>query len=199
MANSLSPQAQQVIAQTAAQSSLEYVYPRVYTSPSNIPGGQTSFSHQLRKAVSQATAVTMIIQPTAATQDAAADSMLSEANAYSRWQVRVGSQLHPAEVVEGTQAGAQSFFMAQSVWNVDSPHHVGSADLTDYETDRAIVAVKLARSDKLALSGVAINNSRSLEVNGQLTAATSAPRSSILFLQYLAIASVFIDNVATSI
>lgn len=148
-----------------------------------------------------------------ATSEAAKDSMATDAASFTEYQWRAGNLYFPQQVLkaETPEALAVETLMhnfqlyGKTETPIDNPAH----DLRDQTSaarsitvnmaqnnpDRgglAIIGCNLERSSVQDVSGLPLNNSRVLAFNGKTS--TSADREYRLFLQYLKIARVFMDN-----
>lgn len=194
----LSDDTQKTLNEEAAVNGLEYVYPRIHTSSTRI--SSTKISSQLAISCARANIITGVLRTYADLLNVSADSVRSAAWNVSQWQVRVGSLYWPAEPINDAEDGVESCFMAQYVY--DKPGHPNSENavsLTDFKTNGyGIMAASFERDAALNLTGVPLNSSRSAEVKATL-ASWSAELDFTVFLEYVAFARFYIDNVAVSI
>ncbi len=196
----LSDDAQKTLNMESAQSGLEYTYPRVFSTTQAFSTADVNV--QIRKAVSQALTATSTIRLVSAKTDAAADSFKAIDWNVDRFQYRLGSLYFPNQEVRDEGQAVESYFIAQQTYDKCKGTRYycdNSVSLKEFKEGFGIMTVSLERDQELNLSGLPINNSRSLELNATLTTPPTAPHEVVTFLTYAAVAKVFIDNVSTSI
>lgn len=195
----LSQPTQKTLNFEAAQSGLEYVYPRWHQSTSNVKS--TAISVQVAKAVAQASMMYGCLVNQGEILNVTKDSFKSVDWDVGSWQARVGSLYYPSEVLSDPRFdGVESFFMAQSVYDKNKFAHAENAISVDTfkSGGEAVFAASFERDQALNLTGTTINNSRQVELNATLGGWT-VDLELTLFLEYFAVCRAFIDNAAVSI
>lgn len=205
----LSDETSKLLNLESSQSGLEYTYPRVYNYSSTVPSGSTQATIQCSKAVSQATQAFVISQNSLNIQDFKQDSFLSEPFCAKTFQMRLGSAYYPNQAVvnqtataSGSVRGMESYLMTMSAFEkMKMPYQETSITPLAYSVNRAILAVDFQRNQSLAISGLPINNSRTLEVLIERDPAFDAGQSRDInvFLTYVSVAKAYVDNLSVSI
>lgn len=201
----LSDDTQKTLNMESANTGLEWVSPRIYTSVTSLPSGQTSTSIQVRKAVSQAMATYTIPRNTADLSNLSVDSFLSSygnlGNTHE-WQYRVGSLYFPNQVARENQLTAhpETYLNALTTWDKNKHQNYPCAvSMRDFMTNLGIFSVSLSKNDSLHLAGLPLNNSRALELNLSFPSAAAAERNLTLFLEYIQCAKFYSQNVSVAI
>lgn len=208
----LSDETQKALNMESADNGLEWVTPRVYTAITSLPSGQTQTSVQVRKSCSQATMAYSVLQDTADLTVITRDSMNSK-NLQTlkniNWQYRIGSLFFPQQpVVEKSGTAnpnyfitAQSYFEALYAFDKPKhPYHECSVSSRKFQNDgAAIFAMTASKNDDLFLSGLPINNSRTLEFNIDWEDNAPTDKRLTTFLEYIQVVKCFIDNTAVAI
>jgi len=196
---SMSDDTQRSINSESANVGLDYSYERMFASISQVPIGQTTISLQVRKAVSIANYAYAIALDAADRIDVTKDSLVSIAFNYNSWQYRIGSQWYPHQQVNDANDGLETYMLAQSTWDkMKHQYSQGNVSLTRFKASTGIIAHTFESNSSLSISGTAINNSRTLELNAEF-ASVPATLEVITFLNYSAVAKAFIDNLSVSI
>ena len=175
----------------ASATGLEFFYETWDRTKHNISGSNKA-NITVRKAVSRALsafAKTRVIVDDAT--ELKRDSQASETNKVSGMFWRLGSLNFPNQRL--TSLEEQYFYAQYAMGKLQHPHKNNSVSLTDFIGDEGIVAVSLERSSVLSLSGLPVNNSRTLQV--ELDYSTSANRDIDIYMRYLQLARVFPNNV----
>jgi hypothetical protein len=196
----LSDSTQKTLNMEAAGSGLEYTYPRVYSTSQSF--STTDINVQIRKAVSQALSAVAVIRPIADKQNSFVDSLRSSPWDVTSWQYRLGSLYFPNQELKNATDGMESFFIGNSVFDKCKNTRFycdNSINMAEFLDRFGIMAVSLERDQELNLSGLPINNSRSLELNATLATTPTEGMECIVFLQYMSVSKAFIDNVAVSL
>jgi hypothetical protein len=182
---------QKRLMQESAASGLEFFYETWDRTRHNI-SASTKANITVRKAVSRALSAHAKTRLTANTNLSSVDSMASEAvNAVSKMSWRLGSLNFPNAPLESQ---TEQYYYAQYAFGkLEHPHKSNSISLTDFTGNEGLVAVTLERSSVLSLSGLPVNNSRTLQL--ELDYSTPATRDIDVFLNYLQLARVFPNNV----
>jgi hypothetical protein len=206
---SLSDETSKLLNLESSQSGLEYTFPRVYNYSSTFPAGSTTANIQCSKAVSQATQAFVISQGSTNVQNFQVDSFLSEQFAAKTFQMRLGSAYYPNQAVvnqtattSGSIRGMETYLMTMSAFEkMKMPYQETSITPLAYSTNRAILAVDFQRNQSLQISGLPINNSRTLEILLERDPAFDAGQSRDInvFLTYISVAKAYIDNLSVSI
>lgn len=197
----LSDDTQKTLNMEAAQSGLEYTYPRVYTSTNSIQS--TSVNAQVRKAVSQACKVTSTLISQAAVLEVGSDSLESVAWDVSTWQYRLGGLYFPQESLSDP-TGVESFLSVQNAFNKsqfsfkENAISVEQFQNTGNNGGYGVMCQSLERDQVLNLTGMPINNSRVLELTATLGTYTF-PLELVTFLDYFVVARAYTDNCLLSL
>ena len=179
----------------ASSNLLEWSFNRVFTSPE--PLLSTSINTTINKAVSSANRCFAIVIDSA-DKVVANDSMKSEAYLATKFQYRLGSEYYPNSPIENAQ---EAYFIALAAYN----NHTKSAKTiavttTEFAATHGIHAVSLERDQSLDRSSLPINTSRMLELQATFSAVPAASQGEIiLFLEYLSIVRVSLQNVSVKI
>ena len=194
----LSDDTQKTLNFESASSGLEYTYPRIHTASSTVTS--TAISMQVQKAVAQANIMTAVLRTQSTILDVTADSLASTSWALDAWQFRVGSLYYPAESLRSATDAVESYFMSQQVF--DKPKHgfsENAVSLADFKTGGyGLMSASFERDQALNLTGLPINNSRFAELVATLSS-WSVNLELTLFLEYTAVARLYIDNTSVSI
>jgi hypothetical protein len=119
------------------------------------------------------------------------DSQASEPNKVSGMFWRLGSLNFPNQRL--TSLEEQYFYAQYAMGKLQHPHKNNSVSLDDFKDTEGIVAVSLERSSVLSLSGLPVNNSRTLQV--ELDYSSSENRDIDIYMRYLQLARVFPNNI----
>lgn len=183
----------------SAANGLELSYERIFASVSTVAIGQTTISLQVRKAVSIANYAYSIAMNAADRIDVTKDSLNSIAFDYNSWNFRIGSEFFPYQQIVSANDGSESYMMALATWDkLKHQYSAGNVSLAKFEANFGILAHSFETNSALSISGQSINNSKTLELNAEF-ATVPATLEVITFLNYSAVAKIFIDNVAVSI
>jgi len=185
---------QKSLMMSAAQNGLEVYYETWDRTRSNQTSSKANVT--IRKSVSRALSAFAVTRLTNDTVDKTKDSMLSEIGSELTGQFwRLGALTFPQQKLENVEE--QYLYAQRAFQKVQSPFKMNSVSLSDFigvaAGGEAIAAVTLERSNVLELSGSVINNSRSLQL--ELDYATAKSRDVDIFLHYVQLARVFINNV----
>ena len=177
-----------------SQTGLEYAYPRVFSTQES--SANATFNHQIKKAVSQATEIFTAVHPTVGQNAIAVDSFLSIVSppASSSFQYRLGSSYFPHQVV---QSNAEAYMISKQGWKNSKEDGVATASFANWTTNGLYcVGVPLKTDHSISSSGVAINNSATLELTFTQTAVDKTYYS---FLTYTALIKAFLSSVVAKI
>jgi hypothetical protein len=174
----------------SAATGLEFFYETWDRTRHNIASSNKA-NVTVRKAVSRALSAYAKTRLTADVSDLAKDSMASEENKVNGMFWRLGSLNFPNQRL--TAQEEQYFYAQYAMGKWQHPHKNNSVSLADFKGNEGIVAVTLERSSVLSLSGLPVNNSRTLQV--ELDYSTSQSRDIDVFMNYLQLARVFPNNV----
>lgn len=191
---------QKTITFASSGQGLEYTYPRVHTALTTHPAAQNTVSIQLRKAVSQATVVSTYVLDQANILDITLDSFQSPDWDVSQWQYRLGALYFPNQTLVDTALdGVESYMQAQHMYDkLRHPYSESSVGLTEYLTGDGLLCASLEKDQSLNVSGLPINNSRTLECNVTFSGTIPA-RELITFLEYICVSKTFIDQTAVAL
>lgn len=181
---------QKRLMQESAATGLEFYYETWDRTRHNINASDKA-NITVRKAVSRALGAHCKTRLTANTALLSVDSMASETNEVASMFWRLGSLNFPNSRL--TSKVEQYYYSLYSMGKFLHPHQSNSISYTDFIADEGLVAVTLERSSILSLSGLPVNNSRTLQL--ELDYDTSQSRDQDVFLNYLQLARVFPNNV----
>jgi len=175
----------------AASTGLEFYYETWDRTRHNISASDKA-NITIRKSVARALSAFAVTRETSKTASLAEDSMASENGANIDGMFwRLGSLTFPQQKLENT---AELYYYAQRAFQkVESPYKMNSISLDDFKGSEALAAVTLERSNVLELSGLPVNNSRSLQL--ELDYSSSANRDIDVYMHYVQLARVFVNNV----
>lgn len=174
----------------SASTGLEFFYETYDRTRHNIASSNKA-NITVRKAVSRALSAFAVTRLTADTSDQTKDSMASETNKVAGFFWRLGSLNFPNQRLTSKQE--QYFYAQYSMNKLLHPHKNNSISLQDFLADEGLIAVTLERSSVLSLSGLPVNNSRTLQVEIDYDDAQS--RDIDVYMKYLQLARVFPNNV----
>ena len=144
----------------------------------------------VRKAVSRALWAIAKSRLSANVDNLAVDSIASEPNKVKDFFWRLGSLYFPNQPLRNKE---EMYYFAQYCFDkVKKCHNQNSVSLKDFKGDEGIVAVTLERSNVLGLSGLPINNARTLQLDMNFD--TSASRDVDIYMAYIKLVRVFINN-----
>jgi len=195
----LTDETQRAINMESAKDGLEWSYERVFASTSQLPANQTTTSVQLRKAVSQACYVYSIPISTADKIDIDADSLVAVTYNADTFQYRLGSLYFPFQRIEDGSDGRESCMIAYQTFDkLRHAFHETSVTPAEFKNKFGIMAASLERDQSLQFSGLAVNNSRTLELDATFESVAEG-QEIITFLVYCGVARAFIDNTSVAV
>lgn len=195
----LTDETQRAINMESAKDGLEWSYERVFASTSQLPANQTTTSVQLRKAVSQACYVYSIPISTADKIDITKDSLVAVSYNADTFQYRLGSLYFPFQRIEDGADGRESCMIAYQTFDkLRHVFHETSVTPTEFKNKFGIMAASLERDQSLQFSGLAVNNSRTLELDATFDNVAEG-QEIITFLVYCGVARAFIDNTSVAV
>ena len=174
----------------SAATGLEFFYETWDRTRHNISASNKA-NITVRKAVSRALSAFAKTRLTADVDNLAVDSVASEPNKVNGMFWRLGSLNFPNQRL--TAQEEQYYYAQYAMGKWEHPHKNNSVSLADFKGNEGIVAVTLERSSVLSLSGLPVNNSRTLQI--ELDYSTSENRDIDVFMNYLQLARVFPNNV----
>jgi hypothetical protein len=187
---SLADSIQKRLMQEAASTGLEFFYETYDRTRHNINASNKA-NITVRKAVSRALSAYAKTRLTADVSNAAKDSMASEPNKVNSFFWRLGSLNFPNQrLVNKTE---QYYYAQYAMGKLLHPHKNNSISLSDFLATEGLAAVTLERSSILSLSGLPVNNSRTLQI--EVDYDTSSDRDIDVYMHYLQLARVFVNNV----
>ena len=195
----LTDETQRTLNMDSAKDGLEWSYERVYTTITQQPSAQTSISAQVRKAVSQACLVYSLAISAADRVDITKDSLVAVPFNTSSFQYRLGSLYFPNQRIENGVDGIESTLIAYETFDkLRHPFRGTSVTPATFKEKFGIMAASLERDQSLQFSGLAVNNSRTLELDA--TFASVAENLEVYtFLTYCSVARAFIDNTSVAL
>ena len=181
---------QKRLMQESSTNGLEFYYETYDRTRHNISASNKA-NITVRKAVSRALSAFAKTRLTSKVDNLAEDCMESEENKVAGFFWRLGSLNFPNQKLLNK---TEQYYYAQYVFNkFAKPHQSNSVSLNDFLDKEGLVTVTLERSSVLMLSGLPVNNSRTLQV--ELDYDTSANRDIDVYMHYLQLARVFPNNV----
>jgi hypothetical protein len=195
----LTDETQRTLNMDSAKDGLEWSYERVYTTITQQPSAQTSISAQVRKAVSQACLVYSMAISAADRVDITKDSLVAVPFNTSSFQYRLGSLYFPNQRIENGTDGIESTLIAYETFDkLRHPFRETSVTPSTFKAKFGVLAASLERDQSLQFSGLAVNNSRTLELDA--TFASVAENLEVYtFLTYCSVARAFIDNCSVAL
>jgi len=176
----------------ASATGLEFFYETWDRTRHNISGNKANIT--VRKAVSRALSAYAKTRDTDSVESFTVDSMASEVNKVNSMFWRLGSLNFPNQRL--TSLVEQYYYAQYSMNKFLHPHKNNSVSLADFTTGtEGIAAVTLERSSVLSLSGLPVNNSRTLQLELSYDVGGAANRDIDVFMTYLQLARVFPSNV----
>jgi len=117
--------------------------------------------------------------------------MASEVNKVKSFFWRLGSLNFPnSRLLDKTE---HYYYAQYAMGKLQHPHKSNSVSLTDFKGDEGIIAVTLERSSVLSLSGLPVNNSRTLQL--EVDYQNGKDRDIDVYMNYLQLARVFPTNI----
>jgi hypothetical protein len=192
---------QRALNQESASEGLTYSFPSWYTTVANLPANQSRINIEQRKAVARVLMAFSVLNSQA--DGLAVDNMKAENYTYAQVEWRLGS-LYPTQ--QKITNAEEAYFIAQNSWDsVLDCKRPNSVSLAEFKTGgHGVCAVSLERNDVsingvLNISGLSTNNSRVLAVDQQLTAAPATASKVYVFMKYLSMTKLFLDNASLSV
>ncbi len=195
----LTDETQRTLNMESAKDGLEWSYERVYTTITQQPSAQTSISAQVRKAVSQACLVYSLAISSADKVDITKDSLVAVPFNTSSFQYRLGSLYFPHQRIENGEDGSESTLIAYETFDkLRHPFRETSVTPATFREKFGVMAASLERDQSLQFSGLAVNNSRTLELDATF-ASVGENLEVYTFLNYCSVARAFIDNTSIAV
>lgn len=183
----------------SAQNGLEYVYTGIHRQRDTVGEKTVAVDKTITKAVSRALTAYAIRKPpfvdvrTVDSFEAIADCQPV------KYQWRLGSQYYPHQPIEGLhEAFANALHVTDTFWK---PQNV---KITDFPKI-SITPASFERSNLLRYSGAPINNSRVLSFDGEYAGPGGAALADgngatefTMYLEYVTVAKVFLNNVVVT-
>jgi hypothetical protein len=187
--------------ETAALQGLEVVfasYHNTQLSPSNTG---TSLNMEVRKAVSRALGCIMKVHSNSVSE-ATNDSMASKDWDFTQLQARVGSLYFPQQPLKASTVGnvsvppdRESYFHTLRGFNkIKTPSAPPAVSLSDFKATMGVFCQDLERSSVQNLTGIPLNNSRTLAIQAEFA---NAPTEALVevWLVYTRLCRVFLNNI----
>ena len=195
----LTDETQRAINMDSAKDGLEWATDQVYTTLTQIPANQLTTSVQVRKAVSQACYAYSIMTSTADKNDVTKDSLVAVPFNCDSFTYRLGSLYFPQQRIEAAADGTECCMIAYETFDkLRNTFHETSVDLIDFRNKFGILAASLERDQSLQFSGLAVNNSRTLELDAQFVAVPEG-QEIVTFLVYCGVVRAWIDNTSIAV
>jgi len=182
---------QKRLMQEAASNGLEFYYETYDRTRQDITTSSKA-NVTIRKSVARALSAHAKTRTIVAdASETVRDSMASETNDVSSFFWRLGSLNFPNQRLTNMK---EQYLYAQYAMNKTSqPFKNNSISYNDFAGTEGLVAVTLERSNVLKLSGLPVSNSRSLQV--EIDYANPQSRNIDVYMRYLQLARVFVNNV----
>ena len=185
----LSGSAQNTLNKMASTSGLVLTYCDVNNSRTSKDSGQSTISTEVRQSVSMANSVFACIRPSADTEDVTDDSFATRAvGATDSYQYRIGSVYLPQERISGP---VQWYSQMSYAWG--KTRHGTQLGIRASEFGTNALAVGDIDRYWTSGSGMAINNSTTLNLNATVDGATQCDID--IFLKHTRSATAFLENV----
>ena len=193
MEHTLNDNTLKVLTQESANNGLEYVYDRVFTSLETTANQQVET--QIKKAVSQGTAIVTAVYP-------AADQNLLGASGFKThpstilgsYQYRIASNYFPHQQVENA---SEAYFVSQYTFDGMRDRKAPAFDETRFNDGNFYVGVPLKSDHSISSSGLAINNSATAAFSFRAT--DTGNKVYYTFLVYTALARCFLSQVSVKV
>jgi hypothetical protein len=198
MEHTLNDNSLKVLTEESANNGLEYVYDRVFTTVEST--SNQNLSLQVRKAVSQATSVFCAVHPTANQTLIAQDSFLSVNNSalghFKSFSYRLGSNYFPHQVVDENK---EAYSISRMSMKNDSHGAVSTVTYDNWNDTLLQVGVQLKTDSDISSSGLAVNNSATVEIQYDAGVALALGRTYYIFMVYTALARSFLSQTSVKI
>lgn len=179
----------------SASNGLEYHY--VSTHTSQYSTSAATFNGEVSRAVSRALGGWAKIQLDADIDAATEDAFVSDdGSAVSSCQWRLGALYYPNKALsDEVEMYCYSQYAFDKMRQYHAPSNVALADW-DASPFTAVFGVNLEKSTVVGLSGLPLNSSRRLHFNA--TFASGAARTIYIFMNYMRVASCYLNSVKVS-
>ncbi|MES2577058.1 MAG: hypothetical protein V4589_05570 [Bacteroidota bacterium] len=197
----LTDDTQRALNTEAAEGGLEIVSNQYYVSRMVSPSGETELNMQIRKSVSQAESVSLVILNTSNLLVINADSFAGFAGDATSHNWRLGSLYFPKTPITNTETQQQeNYFLTLQTYNKnDMLFEESGVSYTTYANGPYYsLNVCMEKDSGLNYSGLPCNNSRSIESLITFENDDRA-RTCYAFLNYVSVIRTFIDNVSVAI
>lgn len=180
-----------VLTEESANNGLEYTYDRVFTAVET--SSNTTLTMQIKKAVSQASSVITTVHDSTTQNSETADSFLSRTAAtyFSSFQYRLGSNYFPHQLCSSAK---EAYMISQSAFSAIAKNKgVSPAGYTNWSANGMFcVAVPLKSDADISSSGLAVNNSATIELtfNGD-----NSSKTYYVFMIYTALSKSHLNQV----
>lgn len=199
----LTDDTQKTLNYESASNGLEYSYQRVFTATQDVVAGVSSVSQQVRKAVSQAVRAQTVMTRTSSRFDLTRDSFVTGQFDVTRFQYRLGSLYFPQQMIETTGYGDwQETYMLflETFGKLTHPDKEPAISTSLFDYQASSLCVSLEKDQALNLSGLPINNSRTLELDViYLPGGNPYARTVTTFLTYVSVSRSYVDNTAVAL
>jgi hypothetical protein len=193
----LTDSVQRSLNETASLSGLEIVFSSYFNNQSST-NENTSLQIQVRKAVSRALGFIMKVHDNVPAVDT--DSTASSPWEFTSLQARIGSLYFPQQPLSGDTVNTvarECYYHTIRGFNKIATHSAPpQVNYADFLSKSGVFAQDLERSSVQKLTGVPINNSRSLEIKAKF-ADTEAATGKLVdtWLTYVRLCRVYLNNV----
>ena len=187
------------VAQSSASSGLAYRFDKTFSTNTLGASGTTSLEINVQKACSFANRCTTAGYLEANQSLITEDSFVTVAYPYTSVQTRVGSVYLPLQpLASGLNAGygkLLSYLYTQNAYG-NKGNSVTLTKYTDGTSGSSCIAASLEKSSDLAMSGLSLNNSRSLNISLSF-ASLAANVTFLTFVDFVGISNVYLNNIST--
>ena len=193
----LTDSVQRSLNETASLSGLEVVFASYFNTQSSV-NGNTSLQINIRKAVSRALGFIMKVTENVTVVDS--DSCASSAWKFKQLQARVGALYFPRQPLQGDKVLGVSremyYHTCRGFNKIGTPSAPPQVGYSDFLIRSGVFCQDLERSSVQQLTGIPINNSRSLEISALFEDTTAASGKLVdTWLTYTRLARVFLNNI----
>ena len=178
-------------------SGLEVVFASYFITQSSV-NANTSLQINIRKAVSRALGVIMKVTDNVTTVNN--DSTASTAWKFTQLQARVGALYFPQQPLQGDTVQGVSremyYHTCRGFNKIGTPSAPPQTSYNDFMVRNGVFCQDLERSSVQQLTGIPINNSRSLEISAKFEDVAAATGKLVdTWLTYTRLARVFLNNI----
>ena len=173
----------------SASNGLEYVYTQIFRQKDTVTNDQVAVEKTITKSVSRALTAWALRKNS--TRDLGTDYFVTSGELlYQQW--RLGSQYYPHQKID-----TKLDHYMNALYAFRTMYQAGSISKRQFEEKYNIMVSSFERSNLLRYSGAPINNSRVLSLSAEYTGTLDAT-DIFMFLEYVTVAKVFLNNVVVT-